>query len=148
MAFTESFKKLSENPQFIIEEYSDTYFSGSIETTNDRQTILLTLPYDNGWKIYVDGEKVETSKSMDALISFVIDSSGKHTVTMKYSPEAYWVGAIISIIGLLTFAAIIFITRKSKYPSHSLVWELDDKAKEISDADTNINTNTNQHGGT
>lgn len=65
--------------------------------------IQTTIPYDEGWRVYVDGAEVETYKTLDALMAFDIQSSGAHTLELKYSPEIYKFGAIISITGTTCF---------------------------------------------
>jgi uncharacterized membrane protein YfhO len=96
---------LKNNPQFIVDDdCPDNHLTGTIKTEKDDQAILTTIPYDEGWKIYVDGVRVDIQKSLDALISFNIASSGEHTLEMKYIPTAHLLGAVISLLGIAVFA--------------------------------------------
>lgn len=74
--------------------------------------ILLTIPYDKGWQIYVDGEKVKYYKVANEFIGIKV-SLGKHKIYMKYYPRGLALGIIISISTLIV--SIILINRKNKY---------------------------------
>ncbi|MBO7309905.1 MAG: YfhO family protein [Clostridia bacterium] len=105
--FEECFADLSDNPMFISNDNcKDDYITGSITTVENGSMIMTSIPYDEGWNIYVDGEQVETYKTLDALIAFDIADVGEHSIEFKYSPRIYKVGFIISLMGISTF--IIF----------------------------------------
>ena len=114
-AFREAFATLGSNPQFEVDEgHTDEYLSGKITTTESDSMILSTIPYDKGWKVLVDGVEVETYETLDALMAFDIPDAGEHTLEMKYSPRIYTVGAIISVSGIIIFAAICLLELISK----------------------------------
>ena len=135
--FNSAFTTLKGNPQFNISEYTDDNLKGSITTVNDSQTILTTIPYDEGWKIYVDGTEVSTYKTLDALITFDIATAGEHTLEFKYSPSIYKLGTVISIAGIIAFALLCIVDTIIKYTlirkkkpmllkTQDLLWELED----------------------
>ncbi len=93
--------------QYDITDFDDSHFKGTITTTNESQTILTTIPYDAGWQIYVDGEKVETFETLDALIAFNITSSGTHEVRMKYMPREFVLGLTVTLISIGLFVVLI-----------------------------------------
>ncbi len=104
--FEESFAKLKENPQFVVTDYTEDRLTGTIETEKNDQMILTTIPYDQGWKVYLDGQEIETYKTMDALVAFDIEEPGNHTLEIKYRPTIYRVGMTVSLLGTGLFAAI------------------------------------------
>ena len=104
-AFKSAIEKLSK-VQYQIESYTESSFDGSISTLNANQTILTTIPYDEGWNIYLDGERVDYYKTLNALIAFDIEDSGEHTLTMKYMPKAFVIGAACSIVCILLFVLL------------------------------------------
>lgn len=114
-AFEEAFGRLLDGPQYKINEgFTDSHLTGTISTTNDDQTVLTTIPFDKGWKIYLDGKEAETYEVMDALIAFDIPTSGEHTLEMKYSPDIYTLGMTVSVIGLVAFIAVCLLELISK----------------------------------
>ncbi len=108
-AFNTAFSELKNAPQFNITEYTEDDLKGSITTNNASQTIQTTIPYDEGWKVYVDGKEVETYKTLDALMAFDISEAGTHSLEFKYAPDIYFIGLAISIISLLFFVILCII---------------------------------------
>ena len=94
--------------QYDITNYTDRSFEGTISTQKNDQTILTTIPYDEGWQIYVDGERVETFQALNALIAFKIDA-GIHNVDMIYMPQSFVVGLSVTIGSVLLFAVLVII---------------------------------------
>jgi len=122
--FQTAFTALKNNPQFLVdsEQSSEDHLIGTIQTAKKDQMIQTTIPYDEGWKIYVDGVQVETVQTMEALIAFDIEQSGEHTLEMKYIPNAYSVGWKLSIGGSALFLLLcltdfgIYLYRRKKHP--------------------------------
>ncbi|MBQ2733567.1 MAG: YfhO family protein [Clostridia bacterium] len=96
-----------------IEEYTESYFKGTVTTSEEFSTVFTSLPYDEGWQVYVDGEKVEIFKSLDALIAFEIEGEyGEHDVVIKYRPAAVRNGIIITVIGIVLLVLISVYNKK------------------------------------
>ena len=81
-----------------IEEYSDTSFKGTLNAVRDG-AVFTSIPYDSNWRVYVDGERVETYEMVDAMLGFDI-SAGEHTVELKYVHTPFIAGFVISLIGI------------------------------------------------
>lgn len=84
-----------------ITEYDDTHINGTITAAED--CIMYTsIPYDGGWKAYVDGKETEVKALKDALVCLPI-SAGEHTIELKYCPPGFAAGLAITIasIGIL-----------------------------------------------
>lgn len=128
--YNEIFSQLKNGPQFEIsaENSTEDNLIGMISTEKENQTILTTIPYDKGWKVYVDNEEVETYETLDALMAFDIAEDGKHLLELKYAPTEYKVGIIISIIGIIAFIVICvvdFILKKTLLKNKLRVYEKD-----------------------
>lgn len=136
-AFEESFAQLKSNPQFNVTEYTEDNLIGNISTKSDSQTIMTTIPFDEGWQVYLDGKKVDTYKTLDALLAFDISSAGDHTLELKYCPTIYKVGGAVSIMGILIFALLCLLdlifyftkyrrSNSNRYASLGEKWVLED----------------------
>ena len=97
----EKLPQLSENG-IVLSEWSDTRFKGKIVTTEERPTVLTTIPYDLGWQITADGQAVKIYKTLDALIAFDL-APGEHEIEMVYRPSCYVIGRAVSLISLGIF---------------------------------------------
>ena len=99
-----------------VTECREDYFEGHIEVQEGFETVLTTIPYDKGWRVTVDGEEIETYKSLDALLAFDL-SPGRHTVTMRYMPQEYVWAFLISLSGIAVFSAVLlteFLVKRHK----------------------------------
>lgn len=76
--------------------------SGTYETATD-STVLLTVPYTDGWTLYVDGEKQEYKELGDTFIGIDL-SAGSHQIEMKYTTKHRNAGIAASVIGFGGFA--------------------------------------------
>ena len=76
-----------------------------------REVILLTMPFDEGWIVKVDGEEVETKQALGCLLSFDV-KPGNHIIEMKYIPRGLVIGSILSIIGIVILITIYIIERR------------------------------------
>ena len=73
---------------------------GNIEVTDDHDILFLTIPYDKGWNVYVDGKKTDYFKAGNGFTGIKI-SKGSHKIKMKYISPNFKLGAIISIISII-----------------------------------------------
>ena len=75
---------------------------------------MTTIPYDEGWKVYVDGKKVDIYEAAEALVSFRIEDAGEHNIRFVYRSNAYVGGLIITCVGIAAFVCIIIFEDKLK----------------------------------
>lgn len=80
---------------------------GSIDVTKSGY-FNLSIPYDLGFNIYVDGEKVEYEKVDVDFIGFKIEK-GHHEIKIEYLSPLKKVGIVLSIVGLILFIGEVFM---------------------------------------
>ena len=103
--------KLAKGNFIIDDDYSESHFTGTINVPAGASTVFTSIPYDAGWNVYVDGEKVETQMTLDALVSFDI-TPGEHTIELRYFSNYHKWGMLISLGGLLLTILYLFIDYK------------------------------------
>ncbi len=96
--------KLSAHP-WKLTSWTDTSLEGTITCEADGM-MFTSIPYDEGWKIKVDGEEVKTEKMLDAFVGISL-SAGTHTVTMEYTPSGLILGAVVTAASLMILILII-----------------------------------------
>ena len=111
-AFDEAFSKLEKN-QLVITEYSDTRLYGNIEVDADSTTLFTTIPYDACWRIWIDGERVETFETCDALLAAHV-TPGSHTVELKYVSDSFNNGCVITAGSAILFAICVIWADRAK----------------------------------
>lgn len=101
-----------------ISEFEASSVSGKITAKQDG-TLYTSIPYEEGWKAYVDDKKVEITPIADNALVTVDIPAGTHTVTFKYAPKGFVACVAVCIVCLLIFIAIIafeaFYLKKKKH---------------------------------
>lgn len=82
-----------------LHKISSSHIKGMYNALND-STLMLTIPYDKGWHIKVDGKKVEQEKALSALMA-IKTQKGNHEIEMIYIPQGTIIGAFVSVISLI-----------------------------------------------
>ena len=72
---------------------------------------LVTLPYDTGFKVLVDGQEVEYEKIFDFFLGFKLDK-GDHEILITYVPSGFKLGLLLSITGLALFVALLILDKR------------------------------------
>ena len=133
-AFEEAFDELSRTSLVTSEKSSDAKIIGTLTTYESNKTIMTTIPYDAGWRVYVDGKQVDTySVYGDTLMAFDIANAGNHEIKMVYMPNIYVVTGIISLVSISIFVAWVVIDCKKKKKA-SLTADSEDNAESVEEA--------------
>ena len=89
-----------------ITEFKESSIIGNI-SLDESKTVYTSIPYDAGWEVYVDGNKVTTFSIGNALLGFNA-SKGTHKIKMVYRIPYFRIGSLLSIGSLL----IIIFSKK------------------------------------
>lgn len=100
--FETAYNKLSGGSECNF-NISGNALSGTY-TTEIASTVMITLPYTEGWTLYIDGEKAEYKELGDTFIGIDL-TEGTHEISMKYSTLHGRAGLAASFIGVAGFAA-------------------------------------------
>lgn len=104
-------KKLSSKSLNVIEHRSN-YIKGQI-SANNGEMLFTTIPYEKGWKVYLNGEEIEYEKALDTFILVPL-VNGENILEFKYTSPGVIKGLVISIFGLIMLAVEIFISKFKK----------------------------------
>jgi uncharacterized membrane protein YfhO len=99
--FTAVYNKLL-NQSMEVTEYSDAKIKGRISVSEDG-VLMTSLPYDEGWSVYANGEKLETYSLVDGLLGVDLPE-GDYEITMKYRCPGLVMGFVTTLLGVLCFA--------------------------------------------
>lgn len=110
--FKEVMTELKDSP-LEVTDYSDTHIDGKITVAEGDDLLFTTIPYDEGWKVKIDGKSADLIKTADSLIAVKI-SQGEHTVEFEYLPGMFVLGIAVSIGGVLVFGVLWFVNSKAR----------------------------------
>ena len=83
-----------------------------MQSTSDKNYVVLTIPYDENILIKVDGEKVNYNKILGGIIGFKIPE-GRHKIDFEYHIKGLKMGIIISSISLVVFLFTKILEKKN-----------------------------------
>ena len=112
--FESVMSRLAEMQLQIDDNYTETYLCGTFNSKNDNQTVLTTIPYDEGWKLKIDGKQAPIYKSLESLVTFDIDTAGEHYIELTYRPTAFVLGCVVSVVFLMLFILLIIFEKYLK----------------------------------
>lgn len=96
-------------------EVRDDYISGTINLSS-RKLLQFSIPYSDGWTIYIDGKKGELIKSNIMYMAAPIDK-GEHKIELKYRTPYLLCGSICSIVSLVGIISYDIVLRKRRRKS-------------------------------
>ncbi len=134
--FEDAFSRLAQTQLIIDEDYKEDKLPGTITTLKDSQMIQTTIPYDAGWSVTVDGIRVETFETLNALMAFKIETAGEHKIVMKYMSSEFMLGMTLTLL-FSTVYILLFVFDK-KFKSKLLIPQYVEIAPQ---EDTSVNTN-------
>ena len=100
------YEKLAANQLENVQE-SGNQLSGTIHV-DEAGTLLLTIPYDEGWKVLVDGVETETYRVGEALMGLDLQP-GDHEIFMTFTPAGLWLGSILSLVCVALFLLSCYV---------------------------------------
>lgn len=110
----DAFAKVTQTLQQKAAEYSIANGEAQIRVSvREGERLFVSIPYDSGWVITVDGEETEAELFADCLYSLKL-SAGEHEIRMVYHAEGLLPGMICSIIGLLGTVGTALCTASQK----------------------------------
>ncbi|MDD6879504.1 MAG: YfhO family protein [bacterium] len=92
---------------FNISNISGDVIEGSINNSSNGY-FNLSIPYDNGFNIYVDNKKIKYEKTDLSFIGFKMEE-GYHDIKIEYKSPGLTVAKTLSLIGFSLFAFNVYV---------------------------------------
>lgn len=108
--YEEDIKELKKS-NFETISYENGYMKENVNVEASGILQFSTM-YNRGWKVYVDGEQVDTFESNKYFLGIYI-TKGEHIVELKYETPYLKVGAVISISGIIILGGVTLFKRKN-----------------------------------
>lgn len=88
-----------------IGEHKGGKFEGTVNV-NEGETIITSIPYDEGWTVKIDGEESDKKKFADTFLALDA-SAGEHEIQFSYISPGFKSGLLIFVIAVI--AAVLFL---------------------------------------
>lgn len=121
----DSHRSALQEGAFTVTEQKGSSLTGTV-TAKEEQALFFSIPYDKGWEVYVDGERVETfpidndeetewnddgtstvTGGDDGALLGAAIPAGTHTVFIRFRAPGQLIGAAVSAVSLLLLAASV-----------------------------------------
>lgn len=73
-----------KDEQLDMVKISNSHYKGTIDIKEENKYLFLSIPYDEGWTIKVDGKERKALKVVDDFMMIQLDE-GKHEIEMNYT---------------------------------------------------------------
>lgn len=93
--------RAADNAEFTKLSSSHLVWTGTVR--DDGGVLMLTVPYERGWRATLDGERAELSPALGVL-SAVELPAGEHRVELEYVPPGLRLGIGVTAVSLLALA--------------------------------------------
>ncbi len=108
MALAQIYDTLSQS-QMLVEEYADGYVKGNVMVPEERTVLFTSIPYDEGWTVWVDGiEKEAIAVVGDAFLALELEP-GYHELEFEYEAPGLKAGILISAVSISVYVALIIM---------------------------------------
>jgi len=113
-ALQKQYEELSKN-QYELTKFSNGHLEGTIHSDGDKNVLFTTIPFDPGWKAYINGVETEPIRVIDgAFLAVILPGEGDYTVTLDFECPGLKIGIIVSICGLFALLSVIFEKKLKK----------------------------------
>lgn len=92
--------------------YDDRHIAGSLHLESAGR-LILSVPYEAGWTVLINGEEVEPETFGECLMAFDLEE-GDYDVSMSYVPQGKIAGTVISLLSVVVLGVVIALERKRR----------------------------------
>ena len=93
-------------------KYSNFIFTTNIKTSKDKY-LITNIPYDKGFKVYVDNKEIKVEQVNKAFLGFKIPK-GNHKVTIKFTSPLKKEATIITIVSFIVYLYLLWKDNKDE----------------------------------
>lgn len=95
--------------QMKLNSYSNGHIDGTIHIEGENRLLLTTIPYDPGWRVFINGIETETVRVIDGtFIAVYLPGEGDYNVVLDFECPGLRIGVIVSVCGILALLSVIF----------------------------------------
>ena len=110
-ALADAAAEVKERPVSLT-QISASRFEGSFETDSAR-TLFFTIPWDDGWHLMLDGQKVPMNRALDTFLSVSV-APGSHSFRLYFLPQGLTIGMGLTALSAAMALVWLLIHRQKK----------------------------------
>lgn len=91
--------------------YTNEGFEAEFENTGEDNLLFFSVPYDNGWSAYVNGEQADIEKVNIGFMAIRVKGHSTNRIVFRYRTPMLHEGMILSCVSLVGGAIYVIINR-------------------------------------
>lgn len=96
-----------------FEKVKDSHLKGWVDVDQNSSYLFFSIPYDDGWTLYVDGQKTPLSKAGTLFMTAPV-VKGQHSYELIFAPVGMREGLVVSGIAFIGFLIMMISFRINK----------------------------------
>lgn len=100
------------NARLNVKQVKNDSLEGDVNVKKD-SILYSSIPYSNGWKVYVDGKETKTFV-VDTAFTGIQLEKGYHKITMKFRSPAWPYTIVVSLFGIILII-VVGVYHRKKY---------------------------------
>lgn len=96
-----------------FEKVKDSHLKGCVDVDQNSSYLFFSIPYDDGWNLYIDGQKISLSQAGTLFMSAPV-KKGQHNYELKFVPVGMREGLVVSGVALIGFIIMMITYRINK----------------------------------
>lgn len=110
-ALQKAYEALKDH-QLVIRERQGSCLKGTVAVPEDKTLLFTSIPYDRGWRIYVDGEEAEAEALLNRTFLGTELTPGMHEIEIFYRNRLNSVSAVVSALACGFYLLAVFWKKK------------------------------------
>ena len=95
-----------------VSTFEDGLVRFDINGLTGSETVITTIPAEDGWTLYIDGEPCDYNVYQQAFISFDCPS-GSHTAELRFEAPGLKAGLMVTVLGIVSLITFAFVDKKN-----------------------------------
>ncbi|MCR4909477.1 MAG: YfhO family protein [Lachnospiraceae bacterium] len=87
--------------------YATNHITGKIRL-DEPKVLLLSVPFENGWKAFVDGGEAQLLQANTMFMALALPA-GEHDIILRYHTPGFFAGRLTGVAGTVIFIIILLI---------------------------------------
>ena len=95
---------------YMKDSGKDSRIDGDV-TVIQQGVLFIAIPFENGWSVYVDGEKEEMLKANEGFIGVELEA-GVHEISLRYMCPGLIKGVVVTVFSIILFILFCVLIRR------------------------------------
>lgn len=97
-----------------VNSWRDGYIDAQVNATEEMPVLFVSIPYDKGWEVLVDGKREQISPvALNAFMGVALQS-GEHHIVLEYHTPGKIEGRLLAGVGFILLLALLWLEYRGK----------------------------------